>query len=242
MSSITITTTQNIELEYELASLGERIVARILDGLVGVGYMILIFAFLGFGDLDDTISRNIWILLILIQPIIFYDLLCEIIFNGQSAGKRVMGIKVISLNGNQATLGQYLIRWLFRFVDFSLSGSLVALIMVAATEKHQRLGDLVAGTTLVKTTPRSSLRQTLYMPTVETSYTVTYPEVIQLTDGDIQLVKEVLNSVQKSGNTMLALQAKNKIEQVLHITSKHYEPMVFLHTVLSDYNHLASKL
>ncbi len=242
MSTISITTTQNIELEYELASLGDRILGRILDGLVIAGYVILLLIIIGFGNFDDFINDNVWFVIIFSLPVFFYDLVCEIIFNGQSAGKRVMGIKVISLNGSQATLGQYLIRWLFRLIDFSISGSLVGLIMVAATEKHQRLGDMVAGTTLVKTKPRSSLQQTLYMPTIETNYTVTYPEVVQLSDNDIQLVKEVLTAVQKGGSSMLAFQAMQKIEAVLHIQRKQYEPIVFLHTVLADYNHLTSKL
>ncbi len=153
-----------------------------------------------------------------------------------------MGIKVISLNGEQPAFGQYLIRWLFRLVDFTLSGSLVALITVAASEKKQRLGDMIAGTTLVKTKPRTQFTDTLYVPTAPVEYKVTYPEVINLSDRDVQLVKEVLISVQRSGNTMLALQAQNKIEQVLHIRSQHSDATYFLHCVLADYNHLTSQM
>lgn len=242
MSTISITTTQNIEVEYDLASLGERIVGRLLDWVLIVVYaLILIFTLIGFGNLGSFLGNNPLIVFFLVLPAFFYDLGCEILFNGQSLGKKVMGIKVISLNGEQPNLGQYLIRWLFRLVDFSFTSSLCALIMVAATEKRQRLGDMIAGTTLVKTKPRTNIQQTLYVPTEEKEYNPTYPEVINLSDSDIQLVKEVLINVQRSKNTMLALQAMNKIEQVLHITSKQ-EPVNFLYTVLADYNNLASRL
>ena len=240
MAVISITTTQNIELEYELASLGERMVATIIDLVILIGYGIMINLLLGFsGNIFDEYG---WIYLFLFLPVTFYSLLCETFLNGQSVGKKVMGIKVISLNGNQASFSQYLIRWLFRLVDLWMFSFLVATIMVAVTEKHQRIGDLIAGTTLVKTKPRTALQQTMYTPITETNYAVNYPEVIHLNDRDMQLVKEVLISVQKTGNTILALQTMQKIEAVLNIKSHHGEPVNFLYTVLSDYNHLTSKL
>ena len=153
-----------------------------------------------------------------------------------------MAIKVISLNGNRPAFSQYLIRWLFRLIDLWMFSFVPAVIVIAVTEKHQRVGDLVAGTTLVKTKPKTSLEQTIYVPQVKEDYQVLYPEVINLNDRDMLLVKEVLLNVQKSGNSMLTLQTMQKIEQVLHIRSQHADPRDFLATVLGDYNHLTSKL
>ena len=243
MNTIRITTSQNIDLEYELGSLGDRIVGRILDGLVIVAYCVIFAAIIGFGNIGNFLDANSWlIIVVIVLPIFFYDLVCEMYLNGQSLGKKVMNIKVISLNGEQPTFSQYLIRWLFRVIDFSLSGSLVALISVAASDKRQRLGDIIAGTTLVKTRARTNFEQTLYVPTAPVEYKVTYPEVINLSDRDVQLVKEVLLNVRRSGNTMLAVQAEQKIESVLRIKNLHGDPMSFLHVVLADYNHLASQL
>ncbi len=242
MSTIAITTTQNIELEYDLASLGERIVGYILDMILIIIYvLLLIFIVIGSTSIGTFAETNGWLIFVFILPIFFYDLACEMFFNGQSLGKKIMGIRVISLNGEQASFGQYLIRWLFRMVDFTFTNGLLALIMVAATERRQRLGDKVAGTTLVKTKPRTHINQTLFVPTEEVEYDATYPEVVNLADKDMQLVKEVLINVRRSGNTMLALQTMNKIEQVLNIKSRQ-EPVDFLFTVLADYNKLASKL
>ncbi len=241
MNTISITTAQNIDLEYDLASLGERILGRIIDGLILAAYVIVLLALIGFGNFDNFITNNVSLDIIFILPIVFYDLLSESLLNGQSIGKKVMTMKVISLNGDQPRFSQYLIRWLFRIVDFTISSSLVALIMVAANQRKQRLGDLVAGTTLIKTKPRTNLQQTLYVPTANTEYKVIYPEVVNLTDQDMQLIKEILIAVNKSGNTMLAYEAMIKIQSVLNIKSQS-EPLNFLYTVLADYNHLASKL
>jgi uncharacterized RDD family membrane protein YckC len=242
MAVISITTTQNIELEYDLASLGERMVATIIDLVILTGYFILIQLFGTFSN--GLFNSDIgWItFLIIMMPVTFYSLLSETYLNGQTVGKRMMGIKVISLSGNQPAFSQYLIRWLFRLVDLWMSSFVLATIMVAATEKHQRLGDLVAGTTLVKTRPRTAVDQTLYIPVADTNYLVNYPEVTQLSDSDMQLVKEVLINVQKSGNAMLAVQTMHKIEDILKIRSRHEEPVSFLYTLLSDYNHLTSKM
>ena len=242
MNTISITTSQNIELEYDLGSLGDRILGRILDFLVLIAYGIVLFAIIGFGNLGRFTERNGWLMLLFLGiPVVFYDLLSEMLLNGQSVGKKIMGIKVISLNGSQASFSQYLIRWLFRIVDFSFSGSMVALIMVAVTEKKQRLGDLVAGTVLVKTKPRVQISDTIFQ-TVQEDYTVTYPEVINLRDQDVQLIKEILKNVTQSGNTVLAFQAQQKVEKVLNIHSQHSDSKSFLNTVLIDYNYLTSRL
>ena len=241
MAVISITTSQNIELEYDLSSLAERMVATIIDLVILAGYIIIIGMFTNFsGGLFEHGFG--WIYVLLFLPVTFYSLLCETFLNGQSVGKRVMGIKVISLNGNPASFGQYLIRWLFRLIDLWIGSFVLAVIMIAVTEKHQRIGDIVAGTTLVKTRPRTAFQQTLYTPVADINYVVNYPEVTQLNDSDMQLIKEVLISVQKSGNTPLAIQTMQKIEAVLNIKSHHANPINFLYAVLSDYNHLTAKM
>ena len=239
MNTISITTSQNIEVEYELGSVGDRILGYIIDLLILAAYIIILLVIL---NLTNVMDNNGWVVFIFFLPVIFYSLLCETLLDGQSVGKKVMRIKVLSLSGEQASFGQYLLRWLFRIVDFSIFSGLVAVITVAATDKKQRVGDLVAGTIVIKTTPRTAFTQTMYVPTVIPDYHVTYPQVVNLKDSDIQLVKEVIITVQRSGNTMLALQAQQKIEQVLHISSKSPEPIVFLHTVLADYNYITSTM
>jgi uncharacterized RDD family membrane protein YckC len=240
MNTIKITTTQNIDLEYDLASVGERIVAWLIDLGIFIAYFILISIMIGFSGIVYFIDKNPWITIFLSFPFVFYNLLCDIWLNGQTVGKKVMKIKVISLNGEQATIGQYMIRWLFRMIDIYVYG-LPAFICIIVSEKKQRLGDMIAGTTLIKTVPRSSMHQTIYVPTPETNYTVSFPEVANLTDRDMQLVKEVILSVNKTGNTVLAYQAAEKIKQTLGVQT-NLEPLYFLQVLLADYNYLTSQL
>lgn len=235
MAVISITTTQNIELEYELAGIGERIVATIIDLVIFLGYYIIL------GVLSSTNFDLGWFWVMASLPVTFYSLISEMVFNGQTVGKKVMGIKVISLNGNQASFGQYIIRWMFRLIDLWTTFFVLGTIFISTTEKHQRLGDIVAGTTLIRTRPRSSIEQTLYVPTAVTDYTVTFPEVINLRDSDMQLIKEVIINVRKSGNTMLAWQATERLEKILHIKNQYDDPLSFLYIILSDYNHLAAQ-
>jgi uncharacterized RDD family membrane protein YckC len=236
MSKILILTPQNIELEYDLASVGDRIVATIVDRLIIIAYIIILIIIAS----QSKFTGDIMQLYIFVAslPVMFYSLLSEVFMNGQTLGKRIMRIKVISINGNQPSFSQYLMRWLFRIIDLWMTGNILAVIMVAVNDKRQRLGDVVAGTTLIKTTQRTTINETLYVPVAETNYRTTYPEVISLKDSDIQLIKEVIMNVNKSSNTMLAYQTMQKIETVLNIKSKH-EPLTFLYAVLSDYNHLS---
>lgn len=240
MNTITITTSQNIELEYELGSLGDRIVGAIIDGIIKTSYIIIVMATFVFGNSRIFSGAYMFFIVLLALPVVFYNLASELLLNGQSVGKKVIGIKVISLSGEQPSFSQYLNRWLFRLIDFSLSGYMVGVIMVAATERKQRLGDLIAGTVVAKTTPRTQIDDTLYAPTDAAAYSVTYPEVINLKDRDIQLIKEVILSVMRTHNLMLATQAQRKIEEVLQIKSRDDNPINFLQTVLADYNHLTS--
>jgi len=240
MNTIKITTTQNIDLEYDLASVGERIVAWLVDLGIFIAYFIMISTIIGFSALDSFISKNPWVAILLMFPFVFYNLACEIWLNGQTVGKKVMKLKVISLNGEQATIGQYMIRWLFRMVDIYLFNALIAFITVIISEKKQRLGDMVAGTTVIKTVPRSSISQTIYVPTPDLNYTISFPEVSNLSDRDMQLIKEVIISVNKTGNSVLAYQAAEKIKTTLHIQT-NLEPIYFLQVLLADYNYITSR-
>src|ERR1700761_2478342 len=122
MEIITVHTAQNIDIEYEIGGLGERILAKIIDYAIFIPLILLAIA------LTAVLSgQALGIYAIAVYALfIFYDLLCEVFFNGQSLGKRVMKIRVISLDGARPGFGQYLLRWLFRLIDFGITGGLGA--------------------------------------------------------------------------------------------------------------------
>lgn len=234
MSSIRVNTTQNIQLEFELASLGDRILAFLLDWVVIIAYVFLIFIIF-----FNLFKEATWAVILLFLPALFYYLILETFLNGQTIGKRARNIRVVSLDGNNATFGQFLIRWLFRLIDITLTEGLCGLLCVALNPNHQRLGDMVAGTAVIKTIVPVSLEDTIYTP-VENNYEVHFPEVVNLKAKDIQLIKEVLQHDAHSGNLLLVHNTAEKIRDVLQIHSE-MEPYLFLHTVIADYNYLESE-
>jgi len=245
MNTIKLITTQNIELEYDLANLGERMVAWLLDGAIFIVLVLFILLIVNlFPDAPIRNSgRNRWVSIILgilvISPFVFYNLACEVWLNGQTIGKKIMKIKVISLSGDQASIGQYLIRWVFRLVDIYAFNGLPAFLCILLSEKKQRIGDLVAGTAVIRTGIRSSLQQTLFVPTEQSAYQVSFPEIARLDDKDMQLVKEVINRINQTGNTLLAHHTAEKIKLTLQIQT-NLEPFYLLQVLLADYNYLTS--
>ena len=236
MQTIRIQTSQNIEVEYQLAGIGDRLVAYMVDFAIYIAYFFVISLVIS----SLSFSNSGFIIFLLFLPLMFYSLLCETFLNGQTVGKKAKGIQVISLDGGQASFGQYLARWLFSLVDIMLGWGVIAVVMISLSEKNQRLGDKVAGTTVVRTQPRTRLHDTIFEETVDI-YQPLYPGVVILTERDISLVKEVLIRNRKMPNYALLIKTADKIKSVLGLQSNH-EPEDFLRTVIKDYNHITARM
>ncbi|GAA4805305.1 hypothetical protein GCM10023231_38100 [Olivibacter ginsenosidimutans] len=240
MNQVSVITSQNISIDYDVAGLGERIAARIIDYLLF--FCIYLLAVLIVVSLGQIFSNTTMVVLLVVYGLlfVFYDLLCETLFNGQSIGKRLLKIKVISLDGYQPSLGQYFLRWLFRLVDFVLTAQVGGLICVAVTPNKQRIGDIVAGTTLIRTVPRTALEAVVFRPPIEgDSYTPIIPEVIHLSDQDITLIHEVIVNFNKSGNNLLVYKMAMKAADVMQVRIPNgMDELAFLQQVIKDYNHV----
>jgi uncharacterized RDD family membrane protein YckC len=243
METIKVSTSQHIDIDYAVAGLGERVAARLIDfALFFVVFFIFLFAFSITNSLGGSGILPMVLLIIYGVGFVFYDLLCEIFMNGQCIGKRVMKIRVISLDGAQATLGQYFIRWVFRIVDFALTSWLGGLICVAVTENKQRIGDIVAGTTLIKTTPPTTLGEIAFHP-IEEEYTPLFDQVSLMNDRDIELIHEVLNTYYKTGNADLIYQMTARVSNHLSLSKPDtMNELVFLQTIIKDYNYLTAAM
>ncbi|MBC8054824.1 MAG: RDD family protein [Sphingobacteriaceae bacterium] len=241
MHTIRITTSQNIDIDYEYAGLGERIVARLID--LAVFFLLYLAAALSqvlFPSFKLDFLRGFpLIMLLLVLLFAFYDLISEAFFNGQSVGKRVMKIRVISLDGSSPSLGQYLMRWMFRIVDFMVTLQLGALVSTVLTEKNQRIGDIVAGTTLIRTHPRTDFSQVAFAPAPE-GYQPVFPQAIQLRNSEITLIHEVISSVKRSDNFPLLYQTSSRLKEHLNIVlPQGMDDLTFLQTLITDYNYAA---
>ena len=249
MNTILVPTTQNIELEYPVAGLGDRIVAGLIDLATLFLYLTLWTQILSaYGQqslwdalIEDRGNDTIRTLQVLIMiPAVTYSLLCEVFFQGRTLGKWLMKLQTIRLDGASPGLSHYLLRWVLRIVDVwitlaFLAPGLVAVITLGINKKGQRLGDIVAGTTVVKLKLVTTFVDTIFMDTTE-AYEMVFPEIRQLSDRDVSILKEVLDAGIKSDNPHLLTKLSTKVQEVAGIKSD-MEPRHFLETVLRDYNH-----
>lgn len=231
MDNIKIQTTQNVDIEYELASVGDRILATLLDYLFFFGYILLVFLFIGI--IGSHIEDNLWLLVILFLPILLYDLLCEMFFQGKSFGKMIMKIKVVKLDGTQAGFGAYLLRWLLRIIDTRMFSGGIALIAILANGKGQRIGDMAAGTTVIKMKQKVTIKDTI-LNKVKPKYTIVYEEVSKLSDSDIAIIKEVMQVSLRTGNQQAIDRLAKKTKETMGITT-NLPHTQFLATVVQDY-------
>lgn len=263
MSKINISTSFNIDLEFEGALFHIRMFAWIIDFLLQIFYLIIAFNIIGnvFGASLRS-GYDVWAVELLIMvPVITYHLFCEALWNGQSVGKRLLGLRVVNDNGGKASFGQYIIRWLLRSSDLTMPIIILAmlfgdtnvlkalwitvlmfiadLILIATNKQGKRLGDLAAGTMLINVKPKGNLEDTIFME-VEESYTPSFPQVMRLSDRDINTIKGILDTGKKIGNYQMVDNAALRIKNVLAINTT-LSPFDFLDTLLKDYNYLSTK-
>lgn len=232
-----VRTTQNVFINYKVASVGDRILAYLLDQIILIVFMVVMFLIYRSVKMDI-----VWVWIVtLVVPYLLYHPLFEIFMNGQSPGKRVLDIQVIRLDGTPATIGNYVMRWLFSFVDINLMSGLIAVLTIAIGEKGQRLGDMVAGTTVVKLTPEAQVTASqIFVPTQAPDYTPTFPQVTQLNERDIELVQRALEVNRDSGNTQPVMAVTERIKSLLGIQSD-LPPVKFLYTIVKDFQHLTAR-
>ncbi|RYD76754.1 MAG: RDD family protein [Sphingobacteriales bacterium] len=246
MATVRVRTSQNVIVEHQVASLGDRVLGSIIDGAaIAVYYIgiIMIFSGLFVGGLTGMGDGNeaIYIILIIIfaLPVFFYSLIFEIFFNGQSLGKMAMNTRVVRLDGSQPTIGNYFIRWIMRIVDFGIMSGAVAFICVAASDKAQRVGDMAAGTVVIKINRKTRLSDTL--PTFsENTYVPVFPEVAQLNDSQAALIKEALDAYHYQDNYNVVDALSQKMRQLLQLNT-NMPPLQLLQTLLKDYSNIHNK-
>lgn len=264
MSLIQIATPFNIELEFEIAEFQRRVLAYLID------LTLLFFYFMGmkylyYGGLnmasEETLRSHMGIDILTISlPMLLYALLSEVFMYGQSIGKKVMQIRVISLGGGQPELSQYLIRWMFRafewpfffgYTFFSATSiisylivtgflGIFVVVIIGISKKNQRLGDLAANTVVVLTRSRYSVEDTIFMDIQNADYQAKFPEVLNLSDRDINTIKNVLQSYEKDHRMQTVVRVAHKVQEVLRIHTD-MASLDFLQKLLEDYNYLATR-
>ena len=234
MPTINVRTTQNVFIQYQVAGLWDRILAFLIDAVVFIAYLIIMAMLLA-----ETGLMAGWTLVLIYLPIFFYNLLFEILMNGQTPGKMALQLRVVRLDGNSPTILNYLFRFLLWPVDVIMGGS-IAITCIVLTPNGQRLGDIAGGTTVVKLktiTPHSASQ---ILKNMEEGYVAQFPQVVNLSDQDIKLVKEALMVNVQLGNSEPIAILTTKIKTLLGVESD-LPPVKFLYTIIKDYQHVTSQ-
>ncbi|MGH7578537.1 MAG: stage II sporulation protein M [Gemmatimonadales bacterium] len=151
-----VETPEHVILDLEIAGVGSRALAALLDLLIligaGIGVFIVLAIVAGFGVTVGSLGGAI-LLLGGFAVWTGYFILFEGLRQGQTPGKRIVGIRVVSDTGNAVTLGAAAARNLLRIADFMPPPYLIGLLLVALHPRGKRLGDMVAGTVVARDRP-----------------------------------------------------------------------------------------
>ncbi len=234
MSELQINTTQNVKISFNNAAVGQRIGAFLIDSAIKTGYIMLtMFSFGAFKGMDSWSQAAINSLLGL--PVMFYSLFQEYMLNGQTLGKRVLNVRVVKIDGYQASFSDYLVRWFFRIVDVYIL--CLGFFVIIFSKKKQRLGDLAAGTAVIQLNDKVNIRHTI-LENLQTDYKPTYSSVIKLSDNDARIIKDTFVRAIEQEDYKTIKKLKQKLIEVLDIKDvKQQTDKAFVEVIMKDYNY-----
>lgn len=244
MADIKIPTSFNIDLEFESADIVKRFLAWLIDFAIRLCYFLLCFSVLTSFRMEMEANITLYMLLVVL-PIVFYFPITEISMNGFTPGKKILHIQVVSMTGNSPSISQHLIRWIFRIIETPLYGMFIVsvaipLIAIVRTPYSQRLGDVIAGTIVISTKRKGSIEETIFRDLSDSDYKPQFPQIMKLSDRDMNKVKELLDRALKAKDDELASKVAYRVKDVLHIESD-LPHTNFLETVLNDYNYYTTR-
>lgn len=247
MAQIDINTSQNVNLSFTVANLGERLLAFIIDTVIKVilGF-ILAYILFKFLRLDNFIKgwdqfSIMGFYAIISSPFILYPLIFESLMEGQTPGKKVFKIKVVKVDGFQASFSDYLIRWIFRLIDFGFL-FIPGLISMTVNKYNLRLGDIASGTAVISLKNDINISHTI-LEKIDSDYIPTFPQVISLTDNDVRIIKENFVKARNGQDRQIITKLANKILETLKLNRDDI-PLTeskFIDTIIKDYNFYTGK-
>lgn len=230
MEKSDIITGQYVQISQTPASIGERMAAQLIDWILEFAYAFLLL----------TLNKEpdvVFSILLVTLPILLYCPLCEIFNHGQTIGKRLMKLRVVMKDGTTPSLGAYLLRWLLFLVDGPLT-SFCGIIVILVTRHRQRLGDLAAGTLVIRIDSYSKIQVSLdEFSHLGHDYQPTYP---QAADLSLEQVNLIAKTIELDLDDPRVHQLAQKVKEVFGITqSKESTDFSFLTRVTKDYQYYA---
>ena len=148
-------TPEAVALEFRTANLGSRILAYLIDMVVvAAGIFAGAFAVALLGEASDVVVPD-WVALTIVLVLIpgwwlGYFIAFETLWRGRTLGKAALGLRVVTREGAPVRFRHAAIRALLGLVDFFVFSGFFAVVFILFTRDNQRLGDLVAGTLVLR--------------------------------------------------------------------------------------------
>ena len=237
MAQTNITTGQYVRLSMPAASVLSRITAWLIDLMI-MGFFFAMMSAVG-AMMMYRASRTVGIIFyvfFVFLPMVLYPLICEKYWKGKTIGKHLLNIHVVNLDGSRPSTGQLLIRWLLMLVDGVLIGPCIGLLSIIFTRNSQRLGDLAAGTVVVRMKDYSKMNIRLQDFLFNNpNYRPFYTEAANLSWRQAETIARVLHEPMELGRRReLIPQLAPRVQQTLNITPV-MPPEQFLQTIVNDY-------
>lgn len=234
-----ILTGQYVHINQTPASVGERMLAQIIDWviqiiyLLGITFIIFRFELLSF---SSTVEGIVLVFIVLL-PTLFYGFLCEWLANGQTIGKHLLKMRVVKTDGSQPSVAAYLLRWLFMIIDGpTLSGLGVVVMML--NKDTRRIGDLAAGTMVIKQNSYHRLHISLdeFAP-FSRNYRPVYPAVESLSLEQIALIDQTLQFDEHDPRIHALAEQVKRTLSIDHVHES--DDSAFLWRIKRDYQYYA---
>lgn len=237
MAESTIITGQFVRISQTPASLGERFLALLIDYIPIGLYLYSTLALISWFQTSTDFTVTIFLIMIYL-PVLLYSFLCETFNHGQSLGKRLMNIRVVKADGSTPSIGSYLLRWLLFPIDFFFTGG-IGILSILLTKNSQRLGDLAAGTMVIKENNYRKIHVSLdEFDYLTKNYHPTYPQAADLSLEQVNVITRTLQSGKKDRMQRIA-QLARKVQELLSVTPHESNKEHFLETILRDYQYYA---
>jgi uncharacterized RDD family membrane protein YckC len=232
---LSIDTPENVVFDYEIVGIGSRFIAALVDSLLLALILLLVnvTAILVLSNLFD-LARG-WVLGIFTAfsflSLWGYYILFELLWNGQSPGKRWAGLRVIRRDGTPITLVESLIRNLVRFVDFLPVAYGAGIVTMFIHPQSCRLGDLAAGTLVVRDGGALALADLSERPVLRGYLSPVMEELVgswpldRLTPADLQLARDFMQRRQSLANqNTLALAILRRLQARMELPAETVHP------------------
>ena len=232
-----IITSQNVRVETRQAVFMLRLLSGLIDVFVMMGITWIVFGYM----LPVISMMGDFAAFLVVLVITMYPFIMEALFHGQTVGKMVLKLKVVRVEGEAPSLGDFFLRWALLPVDYILLPP-VTLCLFVFSDRSQRLGDMASGTMVIRTERSVNRMVRLYDFYMEGSgYVPVFHFAQNLTEGQAEAIHSVLTSY----NSSAYLQINNLAQRVIAVCgpppNSNIDTRQYLHQVWRDYQYFAGK-